>query len=234
MKTLRKSTTPSFTRNSSGDSQPSRLGTRCSAESKASVWEFLVSSRPLPFSQEGPSKLSVSLRNPKKLLAELALSPSMPVDTTDEVFGAPHTVVIETSETCSGQVLPRTRVYIYWDVDPDGPDTTYNLYDVDPDPEHGRGNEVDMIASTFSEGPSRNQSLYDVLVGMGESANGWRTCDIEYEGILQVDVVNGDDHTMSCLEVESEGGSNNPVANDGPFILTLDREDVLSLVSTTN
>jgi hypothetical protein len=39
---------------------------------------------------------------------------------------------------------------------------------------------------------------------------------------------------MSNLEVESEDESNNPVANDGSFISTLDRKDRLSLVSTTN
>jgi len=165
-----------------------------------------------------------------RLWAKPALSPSMPVDTKNEVFVTPHVVVIEILETCSGQVLPRTRVYTYWDVDPDGPATTCHLYDADSEADPGHGNEVD--ASTFSEDPSRNQSLYDVLAEVEESANEWRTCDIGYEGIL--DVVNGDDHTMSRLEVESEGGSNNPVAEDGPFISTLDCEDGLPLASTTN
>jgi len=156
----------------------------------------------------------------------------MSVGTTNEGSGIPHTVVVETLETCSGQVLPRTRVYTYWDVDPDAPDTTHHSYDADPEAQHGRGNEVDATASTFSEDPSRGQSLYDVLAEMEESENEWRTSDIEYRAIL--DVMNGDDHTMSYLEVESEGASNNPVADDGPLISTLDREDGLSLASTTN
>jgi len=156
------------------------------------------------------------------------------VDTINEAFGIPHTVVIETLETCSGRVLPRTRVYTYWDADPNAPasDATYDLYDADREAEHGRGNEVDATASTVSEDPSHDQSLYDVLAEMEESEYEWRASDIEYEAIL--DVVNGDDHTMNSLEVESEGASNNPVADDGPFIPTLDLEDGLSLASTTN
>lgn len=45
---------------------------------------------------------------------------------------------------------------------------------------------------------------------------------------------NDDDHAMSNLEIASEDESNNPVANDGSFISTLDRKDKLSLVSTTH
>ena len=156
------------------------------------------------------------------------------METINEASGIPHTVVIETVGTCSGQALLRTRVYTYWDVDPDAPDTTYDLYDADPEAEHGRGNDSDVgaTASAFSEDPSHDQSLYHVLAEMEESEYEWRTNDIEYEAIL--DVVNGGDHTMSYPKVESEGASNNPVADDGSFISTLDHEDGLSLASTTN
>jgi len=106
---------------------------------------------------------------------------------------------------------------------------TCHLYDADPEAEHGCGNEVVATPSTFSGDPSHDQS---VLTEIEESGYKWSTSDIEYEAIL--DVASGDDHTMSYIEVESEGGSNNPVAEDGPFISTLDREDGLSLASTTN
>ena len=66
-----------------------------------------------------------------------ALSLSAPVDAITEMFGIPHPVVIETLETCSGQFLPRTRVYTYWDVDPNAHDTIHGLYDAGPEAEHG-------------------------------------------------------------------------------------------------
>jgi hypothetical protein len=79
------------------------------------VWarELLVGSRPIPLSQESPFLLSAPPGKTKELCAKLALSPSTPVDAINEMFGIPHTIVIEPLETCSGQVLLRTRVYTY-------------------------------------------------------------------------------------------------------------------------
>ena len=97
---------------------------------------------------------------------------------------------------------------------------THHLYDADLEAEYGCGNEVVATASTFSGDPSHDQS---VLTEMEESEYERSTSDIEYGARL--DVASGDDHTMSYLKVESEGGSNNPVADDGPLISTLDRKD---------
>ena len=70
--------------------------------------------------------------------------------------------------------------------------------------------------------PSHGQSLYDILAEVEESEYERRTRDIEYEAIPGI--ANVDGHAMRNLEIECEDASNNPVANDGSFISTLDRK----------
>jgi hypothetical protein len=98
------------------------------------------------------------------------------VGTVYEAPGIPHTVVIETLETRSGFVQPRTRVYTYWDVDPDSPGTTYDQL--------GRENEADATTSVFSEDSGVDQYLNEILDEIAESENEWGDSDTKDEAIL--------------------------------------------------
>jgi hypothetical protein len=134
----------------------------------------------------------------------------------DEVARIPHTVVIETLETCSGFVQPRTRVYTYWDVDPDAPHTTYNPFNAESQDEQRRENEADAATSMFSDDSGFDQYLNDILEEMAESENNCGDGDTNFEAMP--DVADEDGHALSHLEVEGEGVSINPVAADDSFI----------------
>ena len=134
----------------------------------------------------------------------------------DEVARIPHTVVIEALETCSGLVQPHTRVYTYWDVDPDAPDTTSNLFNAESQDEQRRENEADATTSVLSEDSGFDQYLNDILEEIAESEDECGDSDTKFEAIP--DVADDDGHVLNHLEVEGEGGSINPVAADDSFI----------------
>lgn len=140
--------------------------------------------------------------------------------TIDEVARIPHTVVIQALETRSGLVQSRTRVYTYWDVDPDAPDTTYDLYNAESQDEQRRENEADETTSvfSFSEDSGSDQYLNQILEEIAESENErrgeyeWGDSDTEFEAIP--DVADDDNHALNYPEVDDEGESINPVAAD--------------------
>jgi hypothetical protein len=145
------------------------------------------------------------------------------VGTVYDAPGIPHTVVIETLETRSGFIQPRTRVYTFWDVDPDAPGTTYD--------EQGRENEADATTSVFSEDSGVDQYLNEILDEIAETENEWRSeyewgdSDTEYEaipdsatsGIASSDAED-DGHVLSHFEIENEGESMNVAIAHDTFI----------------
>jgi hypothetical protein len=144
------------------------------------------------------------------------------VDTVYEAPGIPHTVVIETLETRSGFVQPRTRVYTYWDVDPDTPGTTLD--------ELGRESEADATTSVFLEDSDVDQYLNEILDEIAEGENEWSEyewgdSDTEYEAIpdsatssIASSDAEDDGHVLSHFEVENEGESMNVAIADDTFI----------------
>jgi hypothetical protein len=108
-----------------------------------------------------------------------ALRPPAPVGTI-EAFGIPHTVVIEALETRSGQVVPRTRVYTYWDADPYAPDIVYDLHNTESQGAQGSGDEADATSSMFSGDSGHDQYLYDILAEIEEREyDGWASDEYE-------------------------------------------------------